>query len=113
MRTRLQDLFAEYGRVAIATYLVIFVVVLSSFAAGIVFGMDVDGAAGGAGTLAAAWVATKVTQPARIAATVVLTPIVAAGLRRWRPPVASHPVEEDVLSDAEPAKEPATVEERA
>lgn len=75
---RLKALFAEYGPLAIAIYLVIFVVVLAGFAVAIRFGVQVEGTAGAAGTLGAAWLATKLTQPLRIAAALALTPIVAA-----------------------------------
>ena len=43
-----------------------------------------ESAAGSAGTLAAAYVATKVTQPLRIAGTLVLTPLVAKLYERVR-----------------------------
>jgi hypothetical protein len=79
---RYRALVAEYGAIAIVVYLVIFAVVLGGFAFAIARGADVEGVAGGAGTLGAAWLATKVTQPLRIGATALLTPLVAALLRR-------------------------------
>jgi len=83
-REKLKDLLAEYGRVAIGTYLVIFLFTLAGFALAIAYGIKVEGAQGGAGLLVASWVATKLTQPLRIAATLALTPIVAAGLKKLR-----------------------------
>jgi len=83
-RERLKALLAEYSGVAIGTYLVLFVLVLTGFALAISAGVDVKGASGNVGLLAAAWVATKLTQPLRIAATVVLTPFVARVLRRQK-----------------------------
>lgn len=75
---------AEYGPIALGTYFAIFFVVLASFTGAIVFGFDVDSAQGTAGTLAAAYVATKLTQPLRILATLALTPLVARLVRRNR-----------------------------
>ncbi len=86
MRARWQALMSEYGTVALVTYFVIFGLVLAGFVVAIAAGVDVDGAAGSAGSLAAAYVATKLTQPLRIAATLVLTPFVARVVRWWRGP---------------------------
>lgn len=77
---------AEYGAVAIATYLVIFVMVWSGFAVAIGLGFQVESAGGSAGVIGAAYVATKLTQPFRIAGALALTPLVAKLLRRVRPP---------------------------
>ena len=82
MRINFKQLLAEYGRVAIAVYLVIFVATLLGSWMAIRMGWRADGAAGNAGTLAAAYLATKLTQPLRIAATVVLTPLVAKAHER-------------------------------
>ena len=77
MKINFKQLLAEYGRVAITVYLVIFVATLLGSWMAIRMGWRTTGAAGNAGTLAAAYLATKLTQPLRIAATVVLTPVVA------------------------------------
>jgi hypothetical protein len=77
MRINFKQLLAEYGRVALAVYLVIFAATLLGSWMAIRMGWRPAGAAGNAGTLAAAYLATKLTQPLRIAATVVLTPVVA------------------------------------
>jgi hypothetical protein len=77
MKINFKELLAEYGRVAITVYLVIFVATLLGSWMAIRMGWRTSGTAGNAGTLAAAYVATKLTQPLRIAATVVLTPVVA------------------------------------
>ena len=82
-RQRLKTLLAEYGRLALYTYLVLFVLVLLGFAGVIHLGVRADSTAGKAGLLGAAWLATKVTQPLRIIATVALTPLVAKVLK-WR-----------------------------
>jgi len=72
---KFKALAVEYGRIAVVIYLVIFVLVFSGFAVAIMQGVEVESASGTAGTLGAAWVATKLTQPLRIAAALVLTPI--------------------------------------
>jgi hypothetical protein len=83
-REKLKKLLAEYGNVAIGTYLAIWVLTLAGFALAISMGVKVEGAASGVGLAGATWVATKLTQPLRIAGTLALTPIVAAVLRKLR-----------------------------
>jgi hypothetical protein len=95
MKKRLEALMAEYGPIALAVYLALFALAMVGFSTAIVFGLQVDSTAAGAGTLAAAWLATKVTQPARIAATVVLTPLVARVVRRLRRRPAGRTPTED------------------
>ena len=104
MKKRLETLFAEYGAIAITIYLTIFVVTLSSFAIALRTGFEVDGVAGNSGTLAAAWVATKLTQPLRIIATVLLTPVVAGILHRFRrvKPVEIPALVEPIQASPEP-----------
>jgi len=81
-RERLKNLLAEYGKLALYVYLAIFVVVLAGFALAIQMGIRVESVAGKAGVWGAAWLATKVTQPLRILATLALTPLLAQLLRR-------------------------------
>lgn len=90
MKDRLEALLAKYGKLALIIYFGIFGLVLAGFAIAIRAGVQVETAAGEAGTLAAAWVATKLTQPLRIIATLVLTPIVGKVLDRFKkaPPAA-------------------------
>ena len=83
-REKLKALLAEYGRVALYTYLGLFLVVFAGFALAIAAGVQVESAQGGAGVLGMAYVATKVTQPIRIAATLGLTPLVANAINRLR-----------------------------
>jgi hypothetical protein len=85
----------EYGRVAIWTYLVIWLTVLAGFAIAIASGMSVSSSTGGAGVLLSAWLATKLTQPLRIAGTLAATPLVAAALKKWRKPQTDKPVGAD------------------
>jgi hypothetical protein len=82
-RQRLKALLTEYGRLAIYTYLVLFVLVLLGFAGAIHLGVRAESTAGKAGLWGAAWLATKLTQPLRILATVALTPLVGQVLK-WR-----------------------------
>ena len=84
MKKTVQKLLAEYGTVAVVVYFTIFFAVLGGFWLAIRFGWRPTSAAGTVGTLAAAYIATKVTQPIRIAATLVITPIVAKLYERVR-----------------------------
>ncbi len=84
MKKTIQKLLAEYGTVAVIVYFVIFFGVLGGFWLAIRFGWRTSSAAGTAGTLAAAYIATKLTQPIRIAATLVVTPVVAKVYERIR-----------------------------
>lgn len=90
---RLKALIAEYGPYAIGTYLVIFAVAMVGFALAIRFGVQPTGVAGEVGTLAGAWLATKATQPLRVAATFVLTPLVARLMRRRAPSAPEVPMD--------------------
>jgi hypothetical protein len=101
-RQKLKDLLAEYGKTALVTYVAVLLIVFAGFALAIAWGVHVESAAGGTGLLGAAYVATKLTQPLRIAATLALTPIVARVVRRFRgrnasettvPPAAERDVE--------------------
>jgi hypothetical protein len=77
MRATIQDLLARYGRVALVVYFAIFFTVLFGAWAAIHLGWRPESAAGNVGTLTAAYLATKVTQPLRIALTLALTPLAA------------------------------------
>jgi hypothetical protein len=89
VKARFQALLAEYGPIALGTYLGIFALSMAGFSAAIAMGFEVDGAAGGLGTLGAAWVATKVVQIPRFLLTFALTPLVARVVRRGAPPESS------------------------
>lgn len=102
---RLKRLLAEYGRVALGTYFAIFFLALAGFALALSQGLELAsldlGGAGSAGVFAGAYVATKVTQPVRIAATLALTPIVAAVLRRTMRTARVAQPEEAPLHDSQ------------
>lgn len=77
MRKTIKNILAEYGAIAVVIYLVIFSVVLIGFWAAIRFGWQPTSAVGTVGSWTAAYIATKLTQPLRIAATLALTPFIA------------------------------------
>ena len=86
VKERLQDLVTEYGAIALTIFFAIFLLTYLGFYLAITSGADVgDSAAGSTGTFVAAWLATKLTMPLRVAATLVLTPIAAAVLHRIKP----------------------------
>lgn len=91
---RFKALIAEYAGVAFATYFAIFALVLAGFALAISAGVQVETAQGGIGVLGAAYLATKLTQPLRIGATVLLTPIVARVVDRIKARRPAAPVED-------------------
>ncbi len=84
VQERFKGLVAEYGPLLFVVYFSIFGLVFVGSALAIQMGFEVKGAAATAGVWTAAYVFTKVLQPLRIAGTVVLTPLVAALLRRFR-----------------------------
>jgi len=105
-RERLKALLKEYGQVAIYTYFALFFVVLAGFGAAMAWGAGVESSKGGLAVIGAAWLATKATQPIRIAATLGLTPLVAAALHklglRKLPNAAAAPTGVVVAASAEP-----------
>lgn len=101
-RKQYQDLVARYGKVAIITYFSIFFSVLFAFWAAVSSGADIAGSLGAlgldttsassrSGTFVVAYGFTKLTQPLRIAATVVLTPLIARLVGHQVPPVDGSP----------------------
>lgn len=85
LKERLKTLLEEYGPVAVVIYFSIFALVFAGFAIAISIGVPVESAAGTAGTLGAAYVATKLTQPLRILATLLLTPVIGRLVARFKP----------------------------
>lgn len=78
----MKRLLAEYGRIALVIYVVLTALSWIGFLVAISSGIEIEAASGKAGTIAAAWVAAKVTQPIRIGVTILLTPLVARLLKR-------------------------------
>lgn len=77
MRKTFKQLMTEYGVVAVVLYFTIFFLVLGGAWLALRAGWTPKSVSGQAGRFLAAYIITKLTQPIRIAATVVLTPLVA------------------------------------
>jgi hypothetical protein len=73
MKKTLKEILTEYGAIAVVVYLVLFAVVLIGSYFAIRFGWKTTSTARTAGLWTAAYIVTKITQPLRIAATVVLS----------------------------------------
>lgn len=84
MKKTVQKLLAEYGAVAVIVYFVIFFAVLGGFWLGIRLGWSPSSTAGSVGAFTAAYIATKLTQPIRIGATIIVTPFIARLYERLR-----------------------------
>ncbi|MEO1173826.1 MAG: hypothetical protein AAFX94_17520 [Myxococcota bacterium] len=82
MKKKTEQLFLEYGRIAVVVWFVVFGLTLVGFAAAIKAGFQVEGIAATAGVWAAAYVASKVTLPLRVVATLAITPIVGRFFKR-------------------------------
>ena len=82
MKKTLKAIAVEYGATAVVVYLTIFTLVIIGFWAAIRFGWSPEGAMANVGAWTAAYLATKVTQPLRIVATVAITPFVARAYER-------------------------------
>ena len=89
-QARWVEVRAEYGRIAIGIYLTMWIMVLVAYFTAIKMGLNVEGAGEAGSALLGAWVAAKVTQPARIALTIVLTPMFARIIRSEPLPDASE-----------------------
>ena len=77
MRKTLRQFAVEYGTLFIVIYLAIFTAVWVGFWAAIKFGWSDDSTAANVGAWTAAYLATKLTQPLRIIASVAITPPIA------------------------------------
>ena len=97
---RLKELIAEYGFLAIVTWILIAAVTyLGLLGAIFLFGFEVEGVASGVGIYGAAYVGLQASKLIRIAATAGLTPIVARYYHRVFP--KSEEDEEDDEEDEE------------
>jgi hypothetical protein len=83
---KLQKLFQEYGGPALVVWFGLFGLTLVGFVVALSLGVRVEGVAGKAGVFGAAYVATQLTKPLRILATLALTPLVAQAWRKLRAP---------------------------
>ena len=104
----LKDLIAEYGPLALGIYLITAVLVGIPALIAIVWGFEIESAGEKAASLGAVWVVLKVTQPFRIMATALLTPVVG---KRWNPfkDLLKDPDDdaEEARSGEDPAPQPA------
>lgn len=73
MRKTLKEILTEYGAIAVVVYLTLFALVLVGAYFAIRLGWSPTSGVGTAGAWTAAYIVTKLTQPLRIAATVLLT----------------------------------------
>ena len=88
LKQRLQVLMADYGKIAIYTYLALSLLTIAAFSIAFGFGMAPTSASGVGGVIFAGWLAAKATLPLRVLATLGLTPLLATLLRRRKPPEA-------------------------
>ena len=93
LKTRRQALLAEYGRIAIATFVGIAITNFTVFWVLVNMGVELPGSslAGGAGKFGIAYAAYKVFMPARIVLALALTPLVGQVVHRVRPPRPAEP----------------------
>lgn len=80
MRKTLKNILAEYGAIAVVVYLTIFTVVFVGAYFAIRLGWTPGSTAGQAGAWTAAYIVTKIAQPLRIGATVIITTFIG---RMW------------------------------
>jgi len=98
LKERLSEHMAEYGKIALYTYLTLSLTAIIGFSIAIGAGIEPSSASGMFGVIGAGWLAAKATMPIRILVTLGLTPLIATVLRRRKgnPP-------DDVAETAEPA----------
>jgi hypothetical protein len=100
---RLKALVAEWGALLAVVWFALFAMVLVGFALAIQLGFETESTAGTLGTWGAAYVATQLTKPLRLAATVLITPALGAFLRRFRrrdaPKAPAEPALEESASE--------------
>ncbi len=88
-KARLEQVYEEYGKIALFTYLSLWAMVLAAYFIAIAIGMDVEGVGETSSVLVGSWVAAKLTQIPRVMLTIVLTPFVARVVRKTPKTVAS------------------------
>lgn len=101
LKERLKAHFADYGKIAIYTYLALSISAIVGFSIAIGVGVAPSSATGVLGVIGAGWVAAKATMPLRILATLGLTPLVAALLNRRK----SRQIVEEPEADSPAATE--------
>lgn len=91
VRKTFKLILAQYGAIALVIYLVIFFAVLFGAWAAIHLGWRPESVTGNVGAFTAAYLATKVAYPLRIAGTLALTPLVARAYARLTGKPAPQP----------------------
>jgi hypothetical protein len=86
LKERLAAHVAEYGKVALYTYLVLSLGTIAAFSIAIGMGVEPSSATGVIGVIGAGWLAAKATMPIRILITLGLAPLIATLLRRRKRP---------------------------
>ena len=81
MNSKVQNLFSKYGRIGLSVYFIIFFMTLLGFWGLLTAGFDIRtwsffSELGDIGALGLAYAATKITQPIRIALTLLITPLI-------------------------------------
>ncbi len=84
LKQRLSALFAQYGSIAIWTYLAMSLLTIAAFAIVYGLGMQPTSATGVLGVIGAAWLTAKATMPIRIPIAIAITPVVARVVRRGK-----------------------------
>jgi len=84
LQARLEELFEKYGRVAVGIHFTLLGLTVFGFWMAIRSGFEVSSTAGGAGTLGAAYLASRATLPVRAVITLAITPWAAKQWARWR-----------------------------
>ncbi|MBA3819201.1 MAG: hypothetical protein H0X17_09945 [Deltaproteobacteria bacterium] len=83
LKERLAAHLEQYGKVALFTYLTLSLLAIAGFSIAIAIGAEPSSATGIFGVIGAGWLAAKATMPIRILATLGLTPLVAAVIKRF------------------------------
>ena len=95
MGSKMENLLAKYGRAGIIVYFSIFFLTLFGFWTLLTVGIDIRtwsffSGLGDVGAIGLAYAATKITQPIRIALTVVCTPLVGRFIPAAKPEQREH-----------------------
>jgi hypothetical protein len=100
MKARLEKLMAEYGTIALYTYLSLSLLAIIGFSVAFGIGAAPSSAVGFVGVIGAGWLAAKGTLPLRIPATLALTPLIARLVRKRKTPAPDEVTGEAERSDA-------------
>ena len=91
MRKTLKQVMAEYGAIAVVVYLVLFTIVFVGSYFAIRLGWTPGSVTGQAGAWTAAYIFTKITQPLRIGATVIVATFLGKLRESRRKPDSANP----------------------